>query len=101
MRKVLIKKKKNSAPNTEFEIQNYKLNSNNKYEKDGNPYKGTNEKDIIYDIELNKNDIYRTDNKGNDTLTEVEVKGKSPNKYLSSINNKTNKDNITYLEEYD
>jgi len=98
MRKVLISKNKNSAPNTEFEIQNYKLNSDDKYEKDDYPYKGTKEKDIIDDIDLNKNDIYRTLNIDN-TFTEVKVEEKD-NKYLSSVNNKKKLDNITSLKEY-
>lgn len=68
---------------TEFEIQNYKKTGDNKYIKDGDPYQGIKESSIIEDIEINKNDIYRTLNTDN-TFTEVKAEGKDK-KYLSSI----------------
>jgi hypothetical protein len=98
MRKLLTRKKKNNSPDTEFEIQNYKKTEDNKYTKDGDPYQGIKESSIIEDIEINKNDIYRTLNTDN-TFTEVKVEGKDK-KYLSSINNNTKLDNITSLKEY-
>jgi hypothetical protein len=97
MRKLLTRKKKNSSPDTEFEIQDYKKTEDNKYIKDSNTYQGK-ESSIIKDIQINKNDIYRTLNPDN-TFTEVKVEGKD-NKYLSSVNNKTKLDNITSLKEY-
>lgn len=100
MIKVLIRKKKNSDPDTEFEIQNYFMMN-----KNGLLYKKT-EKEIIKDI--NNKVIYRTLN-DNHSFTEVVVEGKVEiinnniidNRYLSSVNNETKVDNITNLEEYE
>lgn len=97
--KVIIGRKKNTSPNTEFEIQEYinKDDGGINYIPFGDSYRGVFENDIIDDIEINENNIYRTIY--NKKLTKVIVK-KSSTKYLSSINNDTKIDNITKLKEY-
>lgn len=95
---VLISKKKNSAPNTEFKVQSQgDFNDRITRLYNQTPYK-KNEYDIIKDIENNKE--YFTKNKEDNTFTKVEIGHRGNEKYLKSINNKTKKDNIQELEEY-
>ena len=106
MKKVLIEKKKNSGPNTEFKIQNYIQNNDNKWVFSGSSYIRL-EFDIIKDIKADKkecSDIYSTFSKNKDNkniFTNVCISSRNNQEYLKSKNNYTTFDNIDKLNEYE
>lgn len=82
--KVLISKKKNSGPNTEFKIETTHVISEQHIHQI--PYKKL-EYDVIKDIEEGKE--YFTKNKDYNDYTKVEVGHREKEKYLKSFNNHT------------
>lgn len=113
IKKNLIKRKENSEPNTEFEIQDYEK-KDNKWIKYGNVY-NRNEYDIIKDIKKENgmkdtdklsskisSKIYSTFSEKNNTnyFTIVDACKRETSEYLKSENNYSKNDNITSLPKY-